>query len=388
MFSRPRSAGQRRILPWRLAPLVCGTLFWLPVAPLHADDAEPVPATDQPAEAEQISRWIAELDDNRFDTRENAQLRLEHAGTAALEQVAHAARSSSLESSTRALNILLNWSESEDYALRIAALERIAELPQRPIEAELASEILANARDEAALAKIVELGGQRRIDPLDVRGAIARSGKSYGPVQVIIGSDWKGGIDGLDHLREVSRLTTLSLHSAPLGDEMVPVLLELPQLKRVELLQCELSAEAIRELREKLPARQVALLIRGPAQLGIMGSRTGEAQVMQVVAKSAAAKAGLRQNDTILELDGEKIDDFTELTDRIAVHGPGDSVVMKVRRSKAKVKGENVAQDELELKVTFQPWDERQPPTFLQPAGQQPIQVKVVPPKTIRIERR
>ncbi len=369
-----------------LGLLVCGVMLYSQGATAHAEEPAPAPVAKTPASPEQIARWTEELDDNRFDTRENAQLELEHAGAVALDEVAQAAHTGSLESSTRALNILLTWAESRDHELRIAALERIMKLSQRPTEAQLAGEILADAREEAALAKIVELGGQYTADPQLGAVILNVGGRPVRSVQIVIGSHWKGGVEGLKHLHEVRRVTTLSLHSAPLGDEIVPALVDLPQLRRIELYGMkQLSSSAIQTLREKLPAfPQMDLAVRSGAQLGIQGSRAGFAQVEGVIEGSAAQRAGLKQGDVITALDGEKIENFTALTDRIATFEPGDSVVLNITRPD---QARNRT-GEIEVKVTFDKWGENlKSPTFVQQVGR-PIQGQAVPQKTIRIDRR
>jgi len=324
---------------------------------------------------EQIVAWVVELDDNRYAMRENAQFRLEKAGSAALNHVAKSARSGSLESSTRALNILLAWSEGNDPDLRIAALEQIIELPQRPTEAQQASQILAAAREQAALARIVELGGRYNIAPPMPGIPQFKNSRKFGEsLQVKIGAHWKGDLDGLKLLNEIPRVTQLSLHSAPLNDELLPVLLDLPHLKRIELYGTKLSEPALKELREKLSSN-IDLDVRSGALLGIKGN-----PLEQVVPNSAAAKAGLQKGDLITEFEGEKIDDYTVLIERIAVREPGDTVTLKIARLNRKLK----KREQVEVLVTFDQWG-KQPLTAPQPAVR-PIQV--VAPAGINIDRR
>jgi len=359
---------------WQLGVVVWCATLWCQAEPVCAQEVAVESANA--ATGEQTARWIAQLDDNRYATRENAQFRLEKAGSAAVAEVAQSARIGSLESSTRALNILLSWSEGSDPALRIAALEQIVALPHRPTESELAGQILSDAREEAALAKIVELGGLHTGDLQNRLPFINLRGRRLQPIQVIIGSHWNGGVEGLDYLREIRRATTLSFHSAPLGDEIVPILLDLPQVKRIELYGTNLSDEAIKELREKLSPDVLA--VRSAARLGIEGNpRVVGAQVKRVVAGSAAEKAGLQPGDLITELDEEKVDDFAALTDRIATHEPGDTVTLKITRKKK----------QLDIQVTFDRWgiESTKPPTFTQPAAQPN---HAVVPKKINFGRR
>jgi len=325
-------------------------------------------------DASQISRWVADLDDNRYATRENAQQQLENVGQAALLEVGEAAAGNSLESATRALNILLSWSESSHSDLRIAALEQIVALPNRPTESEIANDILADVREVSALESITKLGG---VVTNDTQAAITVPGRRQQPsLQVIINSHWKGGVDGLRHLQEVRRATTVSFHSAPLGDESVEALANLPQVRRFEIYGTDISQAAIKQLREKLP-NEVLLAVRSAARLGIQGShRMGGAQVQRVVAGSAAQKAGLQPGDLITEINGEKLDDFSALTDRIAKHKPGESAMLKiVRRGKEQV-----------VKVTFDQWGSDATQTSF--AGEKRPRARIVVPEKINLNRR
>lgn len=89
---------------------------------------------DIAASSQDISRWVEQLDSDQFDQRERAQAKLTAAGSPAMPEIAAAARSASLESSTRAINILLTWSEGNDRRLAVAALEQLASMKNRPIE--------------------------------------------------------------------------------------------------------------------------------------------------------------------------------------------------------------------------------------------------------------
>jgi hypothetical protein len=364
---------------WLLGVAVWCTTLWCLAGSARAENVEV-------ATGEQVARWIVELDDNRYSTRERAQFRLEKAGSAAVAEVAQSARTGSLESSTRALNILLAWSEGDDKALRMAALEQIAKLQHRPTEAGLAGKILADAREQATLAKIVELGGRHNIAQ-QMRGArvVRLGGRIEQPLQVTIGPHWKGTLEDLKLLNQIPRVAVLSLHSAPFGDEVAPVLLDLSHVKRIELYSTKLSDEASEKLQERL-SPHVVLDVRG-AQLGIGGDpRNGRAQVNWVGAGSAAEKAGLQAGDLITELDGEKVADFSDLVDRVKIHEPGDTVTLKVTRRILKQKQKNEQKErQLEIRVTFDPWG-KQPLTPPAQSAVQQFQLEV--PGGINIDRR
>ncbi len=291
-----------------------------------------------------LDQWITQLDDDQYATRERAQQQLEQTGLSALKAVGDAARSGSLESSTRAINILITWSESHDSVLQIAALEKLVDLPNRP-ESEMAAGVLANVREQAALEAIVALGGHHTLD-MQNRGVFRH--QQQAPLQVTIGPDWKGGVEGLKHLSAIRRATTISFHSTTLDDKALAQLpkLKLPNVQRIEFYGTKMmSTSGIEKLRARIPTVNIA--VRSAARLGIQGfHQNGGAQVNGIMPGSAAEKAGLQPGDLITEMEGEKVEDFTALTDRIAKHQPGDTVVFSI------VRNGNVQ----ELKVTFDRW--------------------------------
>ncbi len=303
----------------------------------------PAPLLAQQPNAK-IQQWITELDDDQYLVRKQAQQQLEVAGRPALAAVAVAARSGSLESTTRALHVLLLWSESDDTALRLDALQHIAVLPNRKTEALMASEILAEVREQAAVEALTAAGGVFERDTILPAGMI--TGQNRPPLKVIINPKWKGGDQGLKHLKEVRRTTTISFHSAPITDKALTHLLHLPNLRRIEFYGTKVSKPAVQQLKKTL-TEKVTIDVRSTALLGVSAiSPRGPAQVNGVVHGSAADKGGLQRGDVITELNGEKIADFEGLTRRIAKHEAGDSVTLKILRN-------GKAQD---VKITFDHW--------------------------------
>jgi len=335
---------------------------------LRAEPAEPSrPATN--IAPEQIEQWVTQLDDDRFDTRQRAQQLLAQTGKLALKAVATVAESGSLESSTRAINILLLWSEGAQQNLQFAALEnlqfaaleQLANLSNRPRESAMATRLLAEARERAALIAIAQLGARVGRDT-QVRGK--------DNLQVVIGPQWQGGNEGLRHLVDVSHATTISLHVAPLDSSAVDYLTPLPQVRRIELYGTKFSPAAVAKLKEQLPAG-AQVFERGPAMLGIRGN------VESVVRNSAAHKAGIRVGDRITKFNDEKVADFEALTQHIAQQKAGDTVTLTVLRNN----------QTLEVQVTFDQWGAT-PPAEVVPQRLVPMQVLpglppniIVPPK-------
>ncbi len=305
---------------------------------------------DEPAISnEQLHRWVQELDDDRYAVREAAQKQLAAAGAAALETVAKVASSGSLESATRAVSVLVSWSDSKDRQLSHAALEHLAQLPNRPTEAQMAAERLAVVREAAAIEAIKKLGGR-----FDFDRSFGMVGGPQAPLQVIIGPQWKGGVDGLKHLQHVRSARTLSLHSAPLEDSAVEQLAQCKQVQRIEMYGTGISEEAIEKLKPQLA--NVAIDVRSGARLGIRGLI-----IEQIVDDSPAEKAGLERNDRITEFAGKPIETFEQITQEIAKCKPGDTVSVKVLRGTETV----------EKTVTFDRWGDDERTTLDSPELQQ-----------------
>lgn len=299
--------------------------------------------------SEQVADWVGKLDSNLFDDRERAQKNLIQAKAAALDAVAEAARTGSLECSTRAINILLSWSEAEDHELVLASLEKLSTMENHPKQSTLAKELLADVRENMSLESIKKLGGSFQMIYLPTGGLMGRQQKN---VQVFIGAEWKGGVEGLKHLESVPNIYVLGFHSPPFGDEGLAVLEKIPRLNRVELYGTKNMTPGAIEFAQKKLTPAVTFDIRSGAFLGVQGGQiTDRAQVLEVVEGSAADLAGIKQNDIITKLDGKEIKDFTTLTGLIGQHEPGDSVTLTVLRPR-----ENALPEELDLKVTFAQW--------------------------------
>lgn len=89
-----------------------------------------------------------------------------------------------------------------------------------------------------------------------------------------------------------------------------------------------------RSLRIVEPAGLVRLDEPKPAYLGVQGGDApgGGVALHEVFPDSAAAGIGLQRDDVLLELDGEKLATYGNLTTRIAGSSPGAFVTLKIRR--------------------------------------------------------
>jgi len=336
MFLKPSNLANNL---WKLAFFLPLPAAGLLLASARAE--EPQTAAEQSNEPIQqpIQQWAAGLDSDEFDIRERAQQQLEIAELPALEAVAKTAQTGSLESSTRAINVLLFWAESKNQKLQLAALQKLANLPHRPREAAMATRLLANAREQAAIETLTKLGAT--VTP--VRNSSAN-------VRVRIGPQWKGGDEGLKHLADVPHANHVCLHVAPLTDPALEHLTSLDQIQVLELYSIDFSEAAILKLQQQLPNTKI--VSKSGPMLGISGNANDMIKtsvgVGGVVKNSAASKAGIRRGDRITEFNGEPVTEFTALTDRIAKYQPGDTAKLTLLR-------ENKTQ---EVSVTFDKWGE------------------------------
>lgn len=331
-----------------LIVVFCGFCRYSTGADQEASEKQVNTESVLPVEQKQIAQWVEQLDSDLFELRERAQANVTVAGMPALPEVAVAARSAPLESSTRAINILLTWSEGEDRQLAVAALEQIAAMKNRPVESARAAEVLAEVRELAALEELVSLGGSYQINP-QISGVI-----NFVPIvhyQVIIGSEWRGGVESLKLLKDIPHAWIISFYSPPLEDDALECLQGLPQLARVELYGTNFSQKAIEELPSKLPNAKDIDVRQSAAFLGIRGDGGQNAHVVDVVPEGAAAKAGIQRGDVITHIEGKEVENFVALTTLIAQYQPGETVRFTIVRQL-----ENQELQTIELSVKLGQW--------------------------------
>ncbi|MEM9354209.1 MAG: PDZ domain-containing protein [Planctomycetota bacterium] len=337
-----RLAAQPRPVAWLTAVRAGLLRACLVAGALHlCGSAWADPVADQPDPA----LLIEQLESDDFTTRQSAQTRLAAMGPAALHTVAGAAAGDSLEGSSRAVAVLMQWAEDESHAeLRLEALEALAGLKNRPLEAGVAQEHLAVVREQEAVAELTRLGAE--LGP--VNSAYVFPNNRVGvQMQVTIGSSWRGGKEGLRHLADVRSAAKVSLYTPDADDLVLETLASIPNLRALELFGTGVTPEGLAELKRLRPGLEPD--VRLGARLGIGdGQFRGEkgALIGRVMVNSPAARAGLRPNDLILKIDGEEVENFKSLTDLIKGKQPGDSVELVVR------KGE----EERLVEVTFDAW--------------------------------
>jgi hypothetical protein len=286
-------------------------------------------AADRPAPSdEQIAAWIVQLDDNQYLVREQATRQLLEAQAAALDPLLAAANGEQPEPADRAVWILRRFGSSKDSSLRRQALERLAQLQNRPQAAAAAREALAQIRHDAAVEAIRKLGGRY------VTGEYVAQFGPYLMPRVELDHQWRGGDAGLVHLRDLIVAYQVVIIGTDISAKGAAELQHVNQLRDVMLYRTKLTPEDLPALQKLLP--EVTIDYRRGGLLGV-GSNSpdgmGAAVVGTVQPGSAAARAGIQVDDIILKFEGQPVPNFKALTAMIGKHPAGDDVTIDILRA-------------------------------------------------------
>ncbi|MFN0056367.1 MAG: PDZ domain-containing protein [Planctomycetales bacterium] len=294
-------------------------------APPRATATEPVtnstatPADESarekspPPTPSEIQAWIAELAHDRFDVRETATRRLAGAGEGAIAPLEQSALGPSLEATCRAIRALAGIAQrAADRTVFEAAqeaLERLVESNRRSVarRAAVALQGLSEARRRHAISRVLELGAIIK-PPIYPKGIPITEEERTGASHLILGKRWKGGDEGLVHLRRIDELRVLFI-----------------------IKGSGISDEALAGLQEALP--DLRIQHRGEAMLGVSFSANGNSCIVDgITPGSAAEKAGLEPGDLVTSYDGEEIMTFERLIEITGKHSAGDKVILEVIR--------------------------------------------------------
>lgn len=162
-------------------------------------------------------------------------------------------------------------------------------------------------------------------------GMMGEHGDAYAELR--LDGSFRGTDADLAILKDIPEIYSLSINGAKLTDAALPHIGVLPRLTTLNVQQTPFSAEALRKLRGQRP--ELSVICRGVAMLGINAGLEGTCVITSVFPTSGAYAAGLRGEDEILEVSGNKIRDFSDLTIAVYPHQPGDKISVKYRRQGA-----------------------------------------------------
>lgn len=329
------------------------------------------PVAAQESSAEAIQGWIGQLGAEQFAERESASRSLAAAGPAALGPLAEAARGGDLEVASRAIDVIRGYldppaasgegeghvageetgeqpaadapvepslerssleNSSKTVALALEAerlLETLAEGPPGPVPqiAATALEFHQLGMHEAAQDRLQALGAKINDNYLSMA-----SGKRG--LEAVIDTRWKGSPEDLRLLPRLRNLRHVGIHGLKIDAQTLALLGRLRSLENIQLYGTGVSDEAVAALAARFPNAEID--VRKGGKLGVGGQRiVGPCQITQVVAGSAADRAGLQIGDVVLSMDGVAVKNFEGLTEYVGRHGPGESIEVEIERAVA-----------------------------------------------------
>jgi PDZ domain-containing protein len=405
---------------WGLLAAACGLLgsAWVqaqePPAPA-TPQANQVPAAVKPGpppSAEAIARWLAELDSDVFDSRENATARLVEAGLPAIGPVKKVLlESGSLEVTTRGLHVLRELGLSTDLDTQDAARTALEELARDPTS--------VGRRATSAIAWLNEQRSAQTIAALEKLGAVINKTQSIEDLGIVeevdgiqIDDGWQGTEGDFRRLKWLQNVDKLVLVGDKIDDAILPHVAAMPGLKRLHLFRTKVTERGMAAIGSLSSLHEIGIYysplgdgavaplkgLKGLTSVKLYGTKISPAAKDQLAAAlelekidyrrgaflgvscqtlgqqcelatvhpgSPAEKAGLKAGDILVTFAGKNVADYEGLTAVISEYGVGDTVEVEYLRRTIDESGHDSGEQALKCKVTLSGWDvelvQRQP---------------------------
>lgn len=167
--------------------------------------------------------------------------------------------------------------------------------------------------------------------PLFVAGVSPASEDDMPVGSMRLTSEWRGGDEGLKHLKDLYRMATVQIEHADLTDAALPHIARMPDLTYLQIRGGRFSREALRAFHRQRP--KVSIMSLGEGMMGVNGSYTSETCVLDTVFPgSGAADAGLQAGDEILSIAGEEVGSFSDLTISVSTCKPNEKLKVVYKR--------------------------------------------------------
>jgi len=138
-------------------------------------------------------------------------------------------------------------------------------------------------------------------------------------------------IDELAVLRDAPDLDLLEFVYSPIGDEAVELLSDLPVWGNVYLFGTKLTQNGQQMLKYKLDGQELFISRGGFLGVQALGNST---KINMIVDGGAAQKAGLREGDKMLTVNGVPLVVFEDLRKQLAKFADGEKVTLEYERIK------------------------------------------------------
>jgi hypothetical protein len=136
---------------------------------------------------------------------------------------------------------------------------------------------------------------------------------------------------GIAHLAKAPALAQIEIMYSPVTDKGLDALANVGSIQSIRLIGTKVTTEGAAKLSAALPNALVDR--RSGALLGVGGAKgQPTCLVTEVRPDSAAAKADIREEDTIIKFDGQAVQDFGELTAAISKKTGGEKVEIELLR--------------------------------------------------------
>lgn len=340
-----------------------------------------------------VDKWIRGLASDKYSVRIESMNRLVEIGPPSVGPLSKAIESGGTDLKIRGIRVLESIAENQDSSISAPAEEKLVILrqSQKLRLKDLAGNALNRvflAKQKVAYEKSLELGAVTQ----SVNEQIGPTAKLF-PV-LIFGEKYKGTQDDIKSIRYLRATPALEFHGerfsdafdeslpkhgklisiafkdAPISNRMVKSLQKLDSIQRVVIqysknvdMDCLPDLKSINglvdlkligtgfkrtdlaQLEKALP--NVTIDLRTGGFLGIQYLRgSAECTVSTVVPGEAAAKAGIKVGDTIIEYDGKKVTAPETLSPLLSEHEIGHEAPIKVKRGS----------ETIELKVKLSKW--------------------------------
>lgn len=285
-------------------------------------------ANDSVVEPGEVARGIADLASSDYGRREAASQDLVQGGAAVIAPLVAAIETSDdLEVSTRGIEILQMLLIGDDDQAAAEA-ERVLERLSGGDDAVASRMALATLEfHNVALAEESEA----RLEALGAGVETTMLADGRVGLHVTLNDNWTGTADDLRLVRRLPQVLQLSIHGVRLDEQAIKELSRLRRIDQLALFNTDLSDEAATQLATALPDTKVD--VRRGGKLGVGGQPlVVPCVITQVQPGSAADKAGIQVGDVIRSFDGQRVESFEDLTNKIGARGPGDQVEVGVER--------------------------------------------------------
>ncbi len=334
---------------------------------------------DEPKSAEQeIKAWIEDLGSDNYSTRQLATLRLSKQNAASMPFVIQAANDATGEKADRLFQFLssiasdphsesgkiafdslnhLAASRTTSKSIRAEKILQVIGAEQRDVAINLLDECKANLRD---LRRLQVMSGS-----VDVKQPLVIDRKFSGNAADLACLKWLTDVQfarlegpqisreilqqviSLPHLKKLQLVETeltaedlvvlrdapdldlLEIVYSPIGDESAELLTSLPVWGNVYLFGTKLTKSGEQTLKSKLDGIELFLSRGGFLGVVALGNSTVITEAVQL---GAAEKAGLRRGDKLLSVNGVPITLFEDLRKQLAKFADGERVTIEFDR--------------------------------------------------------